>query len=213
MAKEWVLNQAMNRFQFNFKRNVGVTSEEIRKCQPKNIEEWEKYYYHNVYPKKHIESLGRKLFIKITEVITAEIEEVTEEDCIEYMINMVIKRTYDGYLDEKETIYGTLKQAIYNAGLDNKIEPAPDEWDRKFNVDFYVKVNDKYIGIQIKPVTFNQLPDKHKWQDIHEKSAEKFEHKFGGKVFYVFSIKKNNKKIIYNKGVIEEIIMAIKNLK
>ena len=30
MAKEWILHNAMNRFQLNFKRNVGVVSEEIR---------------------------------------------------------------------------------------------------------------------------------------------------------------------------------------
>lgn len=32
MAKEWILNSAMNRFQLNFKRNVGPTSESIRQC-------------------------------------------------------------------------------------------------------------------------------------------------------------------------------------
>ncbi len=35
MAKEWLLNSVMNRFQYNFKRNVGAVSEEIRKCTPK----------------------------------------------------------------------------------------------------------------------------------------------------------------------------------
>lgn len=30
MAKEWVLNSATNRFQLNFKRNIGATSEAIR---------------------------------------------------------------------------------------------------------------------------------------------------------------------------------------
>ena len=40
MAKEWILNSAMNRFQLNFKRNVGPTSESIRKCTPKTVEEW-----------------------------------------------------------------------------------------------------------------------------------------------------------------------------
>jgi hypothetical protein len=33
-----------------------------------------------------------------------------------------------------------------------KIEPASDEWDRLFNVDFFIKIKDKYIGIQIKPI-------------------------------------------------------------
>ncbi len=29
MAKEWILNSAMNRYQLNFKRNVGAVSESI----------------------------------------------------------------------------------------------------------------------------------------------------------------------------------------
>ena len=63
MAKEWILNSAMNRFQLNFKRNVGAVSEEIRKCAPKTIEGWEKYYFQNVRTKEHIEDLGRRLYI------------------------------------------------------------------------------------------------------------------------------------------------------
>ncbi|MCD6208529.1 MAG: MjaI family restriction endonuclease [Methanosarcinales archaeon] len=79
MAKEWILNSAMNRFQLNFKRNVGAVSEEIRKCAPKGIDDWEKYYFTNVRTREHIEELGRKLYIKITEVISAEVEEITED--------------------------------------------------------------------------------------------------------------------------------------
>lgn len=60
MAKEWILNSAMNRFQLNFKRNVGPTSESIRKCAPKNIAEWREYYFKNVKPKEHIIELGKK---------------------------------------------------------------------------------------------------------------------------------------------------------
>jgi hypothetical protein len=50
MAKEWILNSAMNRFQLNFKRNVGPTSESIRKCAPKTKDEWRKYYFTHVRP-------------------------------------------------------------------------------------------------------------------------------------------------------------------
>ena len=82
MAKEWILNSAMNRFQLNFKRNVGPTSESIRKCAPKTLEEWQEYYFANVRPEEHIVELGKKLYVKITEVIQAEVAEVTEEDCI-----------------------------------------------------------------------------------------------------------------------------------
>ncbi len=67
MAKEWILNSAMNRFQFNFKRKVGAVSAAIRKCSPKNIKEWEDYYYKNVRSKEYIEELGKKLYVKITD--------------------------------------------------------------------------------------------------------------------------------------------------
>jgi hypothetical protein len=82
MAKKWILNSATNRFQFNFKRNVGATSESIRKCAPKTVDQWRHYYFANVHSKEHLANLGRKLYIKITEVIRAEVEEITEEDCI-----------------------------------------------------------------------------------------------------------------------------------
>ena len=139
MAKEWILNSAMNRYQLNFKRNVGATSESIRKCAPKTIEEWRTYYYANVRTEAQIEELGKRLYVKITEVIQAEVADVTEQDCIDYMKQLVIERTFDGYMTEIQTIYGQLQRII---GL--KIEPSPDEWDRLFNVDFFIEVNDKY---------------------------------------------------------------------
>lgn len=97
MAKEWILNSALNRFQLNFKRNVGATSESIRKCSPKSLDEWRDYYFKNVKSKEHIIELGKKLYIKITEVIQAEVAQITEQDCIDIMINLVINRTYDGW--------------------------------------------------------------------------------------------------------------------
>ena len=78
MAKEWILNSAMNRFQLNFKRNVGPTSESIRKCSPKNLEEWREYYFKNVKPEEHIIEVVERLYIKITEVIQSEVADVTE---------------------------------------------------------------------------------------------------------------------------------------
>ncbi len=210
MAKEWILNSAMNRFQLNFKRNVGATSEEIRKCQPKTIEDWREYYYKKVRPKEHIDELGRKLYIKITEVITAEVEQITEEDCIRYMHQMVIDRTFDGYLTEIKTIYGQLQKAI---GDIYKIEPAPDNWDRLYNVDFFIQVKNKYIGLQIKPVSNTaQLPEIFKERSIQHNTHSDFTRKYGGKVFYVFSIKEDNKKRIQNIEVVGEILKEIERL-
>lgn len=208
MAKEWILNSAMNRFQLNFKRNVGAVSEEIRKCSPKNIQQWEDYYFSKVRPKQHIEELGRKLYVKITEVIAAEVDQISEDDCIQYMINLVINRTYDGYTTEIKTVYGQLER-----GVDRKIEPAPDEWDRLYNVDFYIKIKDKYIGLQIKPIGgVSHIPQIYKEKEIQLKTHEKFTEKFGGKVFYIISIKKGDTKTIYNTEVIQEIKDEIRRL-
>lgn len=208
MAKEWVLNNTMNRFQLNFKRNVGPTSESIRKCSPKTLEEWREYYFANIKPIEHIEDLGRKLYTKITEVVQAEIEDITEQDCIDYMISLVINRTFDGYITEITTIYGQLE------GLLNvKIEPASDEWDRLYNVDFYIEVSGKYIGLQIKPAGEGiQLSQIYKERNLQEKTHEKFTNDFGGKVFYVFSAKVNGRKEIVNTEIVDEIAAEIKRL-
>ncbi|PMP81495.1 MAG: MjaI family restriction endonuclease, partial [Caldisericum exile] len=178
MSKEWILNSATNRFQLNFSRNVGKVSEEIRKCSPKAIEEWENYYYNNVYPKEHLVELGQKLYIKIKEVLSAELESITEEDCIEFITNLVIKRTFEGYITEKTTIYGQLQDIL---GVE--IIPAPDEWDRLYNVDFYIKIGNNYIGIQIKPVSgTHQISEIFKERDLQLKTHEKFKKKYGGSV-------------------------------
>lgn len=208
MAKEWILNSVMNRFQLNFKRNVGAVSEAIRQCQPKTVEQWQEYYFEHVRPQEHIDELGRKLYVKITEVIVAEIDQVTEQDCIEYMRNLVIHRTYDGYMTEITTIYGQLQQQI---GV--PIEPAPDEWDRLYNVDFFLRVKDSYIGLQIKPVSnVSQISQIFKERTLQLKTHEKFTKKYGGKVFYVFSLKQGNVKIIQNTDVIAEIQKEIQKL-
>jgi hypothetical protein len=67
--------------------------------------------------------------VKITEVIQSEVADLTEQDCIDYMIQLVIDRTFDGYMTEIQTIYGQLQKIL---GV--PIEAAPDEWDRLFRV-------------------------------------------------------------------------------
>ncbi len=208
MAKEWILNSVMNRFQLNFKRNVGPTSESIRKCSPKNIDEWREYYFSQVKPKEHIIELGKKLYTKITEVIQSEVAEVTEQDCVGYMIQLVIDRTYDGYVTEIQTVYGQLQKI-----LEIKIEPAPDEWDRLFNVDFFIQIGEKYIGLQIKPVNSGiQLSEIFKEYNLQAQTHKKFTEVFGGEVFYLFSEKVGERKEIKNKEVIDEIKEEIKRL-
>ena len=209
MAKEWILNSAMNRFQFNFSRNVGAVSEAIRQCSPKNVKEWEDYYFKNVRDKKHIEDLGKRLYVKITEVIDAEIKAITEEDCINYLFEMVINRTYQGYESEIQTIYGQLEVL-----LNVKIEPASDEWDRLYNVDFFIKVGKKFVGLQIKSAGgTSHISQIFKERSLQEGTHKKFFKEFGGKVFYIISIKSGEKKVIHNTDVVSEILVEMERLK
>lgn len=111
------------------------------------------------------------------------------------MVQLVIDRTFDGYMTEIKTIYGQLEKE-----LQVKIEPAPDEWDRLFNVDFFIRVKDNYIGIQIKPVNQAiQLSQIFKEKELQLKTHEKFTKQYGGKVFYIFSSSVGERKEIRNK--------------
>ena len=55
MAKEWILNMATSRWGLNKKEKVGPVSQWIRECNPKKLDEWEKFYY-----KKLADFLKRK---------------------------------------------------------------------------------------------------------------------------------------------------------
>jgi len=208
MSKEWILNTAINRWGLQKKRMVGAVLDEIRKCSPKTVEEWESYYFRNVSTKEHLIDIGRKLYIKISEVLRAEIEDISEEDCINYVFNLVINRTFEGYITEKKTIYEQLQNA-----LEVKIEPAPDEWDRLFNVDFFIKIKDKFIGLQVKPISHNFISEIPKERKNQLNTHKKFTSRYGGKVFFIFSIKEGNSKKIFNEEVINEIKKEIDRLK
>jgi hypothetical protein len=205
MAKEWILNMATNRWGLNKKDKVGPVAKWIRETAPKNLEEWEKAYLklveENILKPQNLEfssaeeylkELGRKLYIK------------------NYIKQLVINRTFQGYLTEKETIYGKIEKL-----LNVKIYPAPDEWDRLYNVDFYIQINNKYIGIQIKPITYEHMPQIHNWIEWLSQTHKKFSEEYGGKVFVIFSItNEDGKKEIYNENeIIKQIKQEIERLK
>ena len=106
--KEFVLNYTMNRWQLNFKKNVGPTSDSIRECAPDSLQQWEQYYYQNIRSREHIKSLGEILYGHIKNTLPDEkrfhpelLEAVSKQDCLDYMHNIVITRTYNGYAKEK----------------------------------------------------------------------------------------------------------------
>jgi len=215
--RETLLNYGLNRWGLNKAFSVGPTSELIRACAPASFEDWEDYYFNNARQKKkngiritreYITGLGQTLYVKLSEVVQKELLSISEEECIDYAYNLVLNRTYEGYVTEIETIYGQLEGI-----LERKIEPAPDEWDRTYGVDFSIKIGDNFIGLQIKPISSGQSINQYQWIEMHEKSHERFENDFGGKVFFVYSIKSSGKKKkIYNVEVIEEIKAEILRL-
>ena len=190
--------------------SVGPTSELIRNCAPKTYEEWEEFYFNNAKQKKkdgikitreYIIGLGQTLYVKLSEVVQKELLSITEEECIDYAYNLVLNRTYEGYVTEIETIYGQLEGML---GV--KIHPAPDDWDRTYGVNFSIKVGEKYIGLQIKPISSGQSLNQYQWIEMHRKNHERFENDFGAKVFFIYSIKSSGKKKkIYNIEVVDEI--------
>lgn len=214
---ETLLNYGLNRWGLNKAHSVGALSELIRNCAPNEFKEWERFYFTkgkqkkkngNNITKEYIKGLGQTLYIKLSEVIQKELASITEKECIEYAYNLVLRRTYDGYRTEIETIYGQLEGA-----LGRKIEPAPDIWDRTYSVDFFIKVGKKFIGIQIKPIASGQALNQYQWIEMHKVNHAKFEKKFGGKVFFVYSTKSTGgKKNIYNVEVIEQIRAEIARL-
>jgi hypothetical protein len=215
--REGLLNYGMNRWGLNKASSVGPTSELIRECAPSSFEEWQEFYFSNATQKKHngvkitrkyFRDLGQKLYIKLSEVVQNELDSIQEEECIDYAYNLVLNRTYEGYQAEIDTIYGQLESIL---GI--KIHPAPDKWDRTFNVDFYIQIDDKYIGLQIKPISSGRALDYYQWDRMHEVNHEKFREKFGSQVFFIYSVKSGKKKIIHNVEVIDEIQKEIERLK
>lgn len=65
--------------------------------------------------------MGRKLHIKITEVISAEVEAITEEDCIGYMVNMVTEK-HGGKVFYIISIKEGGKKKIHNIEVITEIE-------------------------------------------------------------------------------------------
>lgn len=220
--KEKILNYTSNTYQLTRPNKVGEVMALIRECQPKSLEEWEKFYFEKAYTKtkepikitkKTIEELGERLYAKITEVVIPEwteaFKDLTLEDCKEYIYQVTIVRTFDGFLLEKSVINDGLSKIFPEV----KFEESDPELDHAGDIDYIGKVGSKAFGIQIKPITANANFGNYKITERMSRSFQAFEKKYGGKVFVIFSKRNGNKKEIINKEVIEEIKNEIDRLK
>lgn len=165
--------------------------------------------FHSVVTVDIINDTGQKLYMNLAKDLHSELDSIQEEECLDYAYNLILNRTYEGYRSEIDTIYGQLQSILSVA-----IEPAKDEWDRTYNVDFCIKVNEKFIGLQIKPIESGQALNQYQWIEMHRLNHQRFENDFGGKVFFIYSVKSTGKKKkISNTEVIEEIADEINRLK
>lgn len=219
--KEKVLNYTSNAYQLTRPSKVGTVMALIRECQPKTFDEWEQFYFEKAHTKTKkpikvtkdiLQELGDRLYEKITEVVIPEwteaFKQITKEDCIEYIYQVTVPRTYDGYLTEKSVINDYLAKIFPMV----KFEESDSDLDHSGDVDYIGKVGNKAFGIQIKPITANANFGNYKLTERMQANFEAFEEKYGGKVFVVFSAKVKNKKEVQNKDVLQEIEAEIKRL-
>ncbi len=216
--KEHVLNYACQLYQLSRPAKVGAVMALIRECQPSTYEQWKEWYFENAYTatktpvKLSVESLtelGERLYEKIQTFVIPEWQEafsqLTLQDCIDYIYNLTINRTYDGYIREK---------SVVNDGLAKKFpeitfEESDPELDHAGDIDYVAKVGEYQFGIQIKPVTANANFGGYSLSERMKASFNDFTEKYGGKVFIVYSLKGE----IANKDVIESIEKEIERLR
>lgn len=215
--KERVLNYACQTYQLSRPNKVGAVMALIRECQPNSFEEWEQWYFLNAHtsgkkPTKitneSLRELGERLYAKITEIVIPEwksaFRELTEQDCIDYIYNLTINRTYDGYLREKSVINDGLAKLF----PDVVFEESDPELDHAGDIDYVAKVGNASIGIQIKPITASANFGSYSLTERMKASFESFKEQYGGNVFVVFSLDGE----IANKEVIEQIQSEINRL-
>ena len=208
--KEKVLNYACQTYQLSRPNKVGGVMALIRECQPKTIEDWEKWYFEKAYTESKnpikitpeiLQELGERLYEKITEVVipewSAAFQDLMLKDCIDYIHNLTINRTYDGYLREKSVVNDGLAKHFPKV----KFIESDTDLDHAGDIDYLGFVGKYAFGIQIKPVTAKSNFGNYSATERMLANFRDFEEKYKGKVFVVFSLDGE----IANKEVIQQI--------
>ena len=215
--KEHVLNYACQLYQLSRPNKVGAVMALIRECQPTSLKQWEEWYFQNAStaakePVKvtveTLRELGERLYSKIKEFVIpnweAAFRELTLQDCIDYVYNVTINRTYDGYIREKSVVSDVLAKRFTNVEF---IESDP-ELDHAGDVDYCVRVGTRQFGIQIKPITANANFGGYSLSERMKSSFAAFTEKYGGKVFVVYSLKGE----VANAEIMDDIAVEISRL-
>jgi hypothetical protein len=217
--KEKVLNYACQTYQLSRPNKVGSVMALIRECQPKTIEEWENWYFEYAQTdgrnpfkitKESLTELGERLYEKITGVVIPEWQDafnnLTIKDCDDYIFNLTINRTFDGYLREKSVV----NEGLARIFKEIRFEESPSELDHAGDIDYLGYVTkEKAFGIQIKPVTAKSNFGNYSVSERMKASFDNFKQDFEGNVFIVYSLDGE----IANREVLEQIENEIKRLK
>lgn len=216
--KEKVLNYSCQAYQLSRPNKVGAVMALIRECQPRTIEEWEKWYFEKAFTegkhpskitKESLQELGERLYVKIKEIVIPEWSEafnqLTLQDCIDYIYNLTIHRTYDGFLREKSVVEDNLAKRFPEV----RFEQSDPELDHAGDIDYLGWVGSKAFGIQIKPVTARANFGNYSISERMKSSFQGFTENFGGKVFIIFSLDGE----IGNPKVLDQIKAEIKRLR
>ena len=215
--KEKALNYACQTYQLSRSNKAGAVMALIRECQPKTINDCEKWYINNAYSssksstkitKELLEELGERLYVKIKEIVIPEwteaFSQLSLQACVNYIFNLTINRTFDGYVREKAVVEDGLEKEF----LEVRFEQSDPELDHAGDIDHLCWIGERAIGIQIKPITARANFGNYSATERMKMSFEKYTERYGGKVVVVFSL---NGEIANNK-VLPEIKKEIETL-
>ena len=135
-----------------------------------------------------LDELGERLYEKITQVVipewTAAFQDLTLNDCIDYIHNLTIRRTFDGYLREKSVVNDGLAKHFPKV----KFVESDTDLDHAGDIDYLGFVGKYAFGIQIKPVTARSNFGNYSVTERMKANFKDFENKYKGKVFIIFSL-------------------------
>ena len=212
MSKQSHLNAATNRFGLNKKKRVGDLNEAITIASPFSEKDWEDFYFRNIHSHGDLETLGRELFSRVTDTILPEVQSISESDCISYIRDLVITKTYEGRKARYEIFHSIL---LTETGKDFKFLPDeadknPEDWRPKsFQIDYYCEGNGAvpFIGIKACPHSMLLSGDLFvvKARDEIAQTHQEWEDKGFGRLFVLYFNATRSGTTIANPEALEEI--------
>lgn len=130
---------------------------------------------------------------------------ITIQNYIDYIFNLTINRTFDGFIREKSVVNDGLAKHFPEV----KFVESDNDLDHAGDIDYLGFVGKNAFGIQIKPVTAKANFGNYSVSERMRVNFFDFEKKYHGKVFIIYSLDGE----IANVEVINEIEKEIGKLK